>query len=71
MDLESEFGVTGGHLFHGEHAPDQLLSFRPVAAAAQGVTEIAGLFLGGGGAHPGGGITCGPGWFAARAALSS
>ena len=65
-DLESHFGVTGGHLYHGEHAIDQLV-VRPVPECARYLTPFAGLYLCGGGSHPGGGITCAPGALAARA----
>jgi phytoene dehydrogenase-like protein len=64
-DLAAEFGLSGGHLYHGEHAADQLFA-RPTPACARYETPIAGLFLCGGGAHPGGGITGAPGAFAAR-----
>jgi phytoene dehydrogenase-like protein len=67
-DLEERYGLTGGHLFHGDHALDQLL-VRPVPECARYRTPIAGLFLGGSGSHPGGGITCGPGRLAAAAVL--
>ncbi len=70
VDLEARFGVTGGHLTYGEHAPDQLLSFRPSLATGRYATPIAGLFIGGGASHPGGGLTAGPGALAARAVLS-
>lgn len=64
-DLEAEFGLTGGHLHHGEHALDQLLSLRPAASCAHATTPIEGLLLGGSGSHPGGGITGLPGMLAA------
>ena len=67
-DLEERFGVTGGHLLHGEHAIDQLV-VRPVPECARYRTPFVGLFLCGGGSHPGGGITCAPGSLAARAML--
>jgi phytoene dehydrogenase-like protein len=64
-DIESRYGVTGGHLFHGETALDQLLSLRPAICAGRYRTPIEGLYLGGGGSHPGGGISGLPGWLAA------
>ena len=70
VDLADRFGLHGGHLFHGEHALDQLLMMRPAPVCARYATPIPGLFLGGGGSHPGGGITCGPGRLAARAILA-
>ncbi len=68
-DLEAQFNLTGGHLFHAEHALDQLLG-RPVHACAGYKTPIPGLYLCGSGSHPGGGITCAPGALAAGAILS-
>jgi len=69
-DLETQYGLTGGHILHGEHALDQLLFMRPTPALAHYRTPIAGLYLGGSGSHPGGGVTCQPGALAARAALA-
>lgn len=69
VDLESRYSLTGGHLFHGEHGLDQLLFMRPALSCSRYATPIAGLFLCGGGSHPGGGITCAPGALAARTIL--
>jgi phytoene dehydrogenase-like protein len=68
-EIEERYGLTGGHVHHGEHALDQLLFMRPVPALARYATPIAGLYLGGSGSHPGGGVTCQPGALAAAAAL--
>jgi phytoene dehydrogenase-like protein len=65
-DLEETYGLTGGHILHGEPALDQMFVTRPVAGWAQYRTPVAGLFLCGAGTHPGGGITGGPGQNAAR-----
>ncbi len=70
-DLESRYGLAGGHLHHGEHALDQLLFMRPTPETARYATPIAGLFLAGSGSHPGGGVTGVPGWLAAGAVLAS
>jgi phytoene dehydrogenase-like protein len=67
-DLETTYGVSGGHLFHGEHATDQLV-VRPTPECAGYRTPYNGLFLCGSGSHPGGGITCAPGALAARTIL--
>lgn len=67
-DLESVYGVSGGHLFHGEHATDQLV-VRPAPNCTGYRTPFDGLFLCGSGSHPGGGITCAPGALAARRML--
>jgi len=63
-DIEQRFGVTGGHIHHGEHALDQLI-VRPTPECARYATPIAGLFLCGSGSHPGGDLTCAPGSLAA------
>jgi phytoene dehydrogenase-like protein len=70
-DLEQEYGLTGGNIFHGELSLDQLFSFRPTAGWARYATPIRGLFLCGSGAHPGGGVTGAPGHNAARAILGA
>jgi phytoene dehydrogenase-like protein len=57
IDLEREFGLTGGHIHHGELSLDQLYTMRPILGWARYRTPIAGLFLCGAGTHPGGGIT--------------
>ena len=69
LDLETRYGLTGGHIFHGEHTLDQLYAMRPVLGWAQYRTPIAGLYLCGAGTHPGGGLTGGPGRLAAHAIL--
>lgn len=69
LDLEREFGLTGGDIFHGALAPDQLWSLRPLLGYADYRTPIAGLYLCGSGAHPGGGVTGAPGRNAARVML--
>ena len=68
-DLSQRYGLTGGHLHHGEHALDQMWWLRPLASCARFATPVKGLWLGGSGSHPGGGITCGPGALAAAAIL--
>jgi phytoene dehydrogenase-like protein len=57
VDIEREYGVTGGHWHHGEMGIDQSFMMRPVHGAAQYDTPIDGLFLCGAATHPGGGIT--------------
>jgi len=68
-DLEETFSLSGGHLLHGEPAPDQLLFMRPTVDLSQYTTPIAGLYLCGSGSHPGGGITGVPGALASRVIL--
>ena len=66
LDLEQTYGLSGGHIMHGEQTLDQFFTFRPLIGWAQYRTPIAGLYLCGAGTHPGGGITGGPGANAAR-----
>ncbi|HVG03735.1 MAG TPA: NAD(P)/FAD-dependent oxidoreductase [Burkholderiaceae bacterium] len=66
VDLENEFGLTGGDIFHGKLSLDQLFSLRPVLGYARYRGPIAGLYHCGSGAHPGGGVTGAPGHNAAR-----
>ena len=69
-DLEAEYGMTGGNIFHGEMSPGQLFFLRPLAGWAKYRTPIRNLYLCGSGAHPGGGVTGAPGRNAAREILS-
>jgi phytoene dehydrogenase-like protein len=66
QDLETTYGFTGGHVFHGELALDQLFAMRPVLDWARYKTPIRGLFLCGSGTHPGNGLTGASGANAAR-----
>jgi phytoene dehydrogenase-like protein len=65
-ELEDRFGLTGGHIFHGEMLGDQMLERRFGARRFGGVE---GLYLAGSGAHPGGAVTGAPGYLAAQALL--
>ena len=66
LDLEETYGLTGGHVFHGESALDQVFTMRPLLGWAQYRTPVRGLYLCGSGTHPGGGVTGAPGANAAR-----
>ncbi|RME21045.1 MAG: NAD(P)/FAD-dependent oxidoreductase, partial [Deltaproteobacteria bacterium] len=68
-DLEAEFGLEGGHLFHGELALDQFHALRPSRRLSGHATGIRGLFLGSSGCHPAG-ITAAAGLHAAEVALA-
>jgi phytoene dehydrogenase-like protein len=69
LDLEQNYGLTGGHIFHGELALDQLFTMRPLLDWARYHTPIEGLYLCGSGTHPGTGLNGISGWNAARAIL--
>ena len=64
--LEERFGITGGHIFHGEMLPGQLFERRIDRRAFGGIER---LYLGGSGAHPGGAVTGAPGYLAAAAVI--
>ncbi len=70
LDLERRFGLIGGDIFHGKMGLDQLFSARPMIGAADYRMPVAGLYLCGSGAHPGGGVTGAPGHNAAQAILA-
>ncbi|MFN0119201.1 MAG: phytoene desaturase family protein [Blastocatellia bacterium] len=69
MDLETEYGLTGGNIFHANMSLDQLFFMRPVAGWAKYRTPVNGLYLCGSGTHPGGGVMGAPGHNAAREIL--
>ena len=65
-DMEETYGLTGGHIFHGELALDQFFTMRPLLDWARYQTPIEHLFLCGNGTHPGTGLTGGSGANAAK-----
>lgn len=66
LDLEQTYGLSGGHIHHGEQTLDQFFTFRPLIGWAQYRTPLKRLYLCGAGTHPGGGVTGMPGANAAR-----
>src|SRR5579872_3114764 len=71
QDLEETYGLTGGHIFHGELALDQFFTMRPLLDWARYATPIQNLYLCGSGTHPGAGLTGGSGANAAREILKA
>jgi len=69
LDLERDFGLTGGDIFHGALTLDQIWVARPVLGHASYRAPVRGLYLCGAGAHPGGGVSGLPGHNAAREIL--
>jgi phytoene dehydrogenase-like protein len=69
-DIESRYRMPGGHWHHGELQADQMLMSRPVFGAEGYDTPIDGLYLGGAGSHPGGGVSGVPGLNAARRVIA-
>ncbi|HEY5647526.1 MAG TPA: NAD(P)/FAD-dependent oxidoreductase, partial [Pseudomonadales bacterium] len=61
LDLEREFGLVGGDIFHGAMGLDQLFSARPVLGHGDYRSPVEGLYLCGSGTHPGGGVSGAPG----------
>lgn len=68
-DLEEGFGLAEGASYHGELMLDQMLFMRPVPGWGQYRTPVDGLYMGGAGSHPGGGITGEPGRLVAKTIL--
>lgn len=66
LDLERDFGLIGGDIFHGALTLDQLWTARPVLGHADYRSPVSRLYLCGAGTHPGGGVTGLPGRNAAR-----
>jgi phytoene dehydrogenase-like protein len=71
LDLERDFSLTEGNIFHGELSFDQLFFMRPIPGWAQYATPIRNLWMCGSSTHPGGGIMGAPGRNAARRILGS
>ncbi|CAN5350387.1 NAD(P)/FAD-dependent oxidoreductase [soil metagenome] len=69
-EMEVEYGLIGGNIFHGELSLEQLFHMRPAPGFADYRTPIAGLYNGGSATHAGGGVCGIPGWQAAKAALA-
>ena len=66
LDLESEWGIAGGSVFHAEATIDQFWVARPLLGWSQYRTPVEGLYLASAGVHPGGGLTGLPGWLASE-----
>jgi phytoene dehydrogenase-like protein len=69
LDLERDIGMTDGHPLHGEPGLDDFFAWRPLLGHARYRMPLAGYYLCGSGAHPGGGVTGAPGANAAREIL--
>jgi phytoene dehydrogenase-like protein len=70
LDLERDYGLTGGHPLHAEPALDSFFLWRPLLGWARYRMPVEGLYLAGSGAHPGGGVTGAPGRNAAREVIA-
>ncbi len=68
--METEYGLIGGNIFHGELSLEQLFHMRPAPGYADYRTPVPGLYYGSSATHAGGGVCGIPGWQAARAAIA-
>ena len=68
-EMETEYGLVGGNIFHGELSLEQLFHLRPAPGYADYRTPLAGLYNASSATHAGGGVCGIPGMQAARAAL--
>jgi phytoene dehydrogenase-like protein len=68
LDLERTYALTEGNIFHGDLSIGQLFVMRPLPSWSRYRTPVAGLYLCGAGAHPGGGVTGAPGYVASHVA---
>ena len=66
-EMEHEYGLIGGNIFHGELSLEQLFHMRPAPGYADYRTPIKGLYNGSSATHAGGGVCGIPGWQAAKA----
>ncbi|CAN5718630.1 NAD(P)/FAD-dependent oxidoreductase [soil metagenome] len=70
LDIERDWGATGGHPMHAEIGLDQWFAWRPLHGYGRYRMPLAGLYLCASGAHPGGGVTGVPGMLAAQEVLA-
>jgi phytoene dehydrogenase-like protein len=68
-DMQEEFGLTEGNIFHGELSLEQLFFLRPAPGWARYRTPVSRLWMCGSGTHPGGGVMGAPGMLAAQRML--
>jgi phytoene dehydrogenase-like protein len=69
-EMETEYGLIGGNIFHGELSVEQLFNLRPAPGYADYRTPVAGLYNASSATHAGGGVCGIPGMQAAKAALA-
>ncbi|MER3602278.1 MAG: FAD-dependent oxidoreductase [Nitrososphaerota archaeon] len=69
LDMEREFSLPRGNIFHAELIPSQMLALRPLPELSGYRTPIGSLYLCGSALHPGGGVTGAPGYVCAQQAL--
>ena len=70
VELESELGLIGSNITHGDMLPAALFGARPHESANDYRTPLGGLYLSGAGTWPGGYVTGIPGFNTAHAVLA-
>jgi phytoene dehydrogenase-like protein len=68
-EMEQEYGLIGGNIFHGELSAEQLFHMRPAPGYANYRSPIKGLYQASSATHGGGGVCGIPGYQAARALI--
>jgi phytoene dehydrogenase-like protein len=68
-EMEQEYGLVGGNIFHGELSPDQLFHLRPAPGYGNFTTPIRGLYQCSSATHGGGGVTGIAGYLCSRRIL--
>jgi phytoene dehydrogenase-like protein len=69
-EMEHEYGLIGGNIFHGELSLEQLFHMRPAPGYADYRTPVPSLYYASSATHAGGGVCGIPGMQAARAAIA-
>jgi phytoene dehydrogenase-like protein len=69
-EMEHDYGLIGGNIFHGELSLEQLFHMRPAPGYADYRTPIPGLYYASSATHAGGGVCGIPGMQAAKAAIA-
>jgi phytoene dehydrogenase-like protein len=69
-EMEQDYGLIGGNIFHGELSLEQLFHMRPAPGFADYRTPVAGLYYASSATHAGGGVCGIPGMQAAKAAIA-
>ncbi|HEY0937576.1 MAG TPA: NAD(P)/FAD-dependent oxidoreductase [Trebonia sp.] len=69
-EMEHDYGLIGGNIFHGELSLEQLFHLRPAPGYADYRTPVPGLYNASSATHAGGGVCGIPGLQAARAAIA-
>ena len=69
-EMEHDYGLIGGNIFHGELSLEQLFHLRPAPGFADYRTPVPGLYYASSATHAGGGVCGIPGMQAAKAAIA-